>query len=150
MLVLLFSLQFVQEDEDAQSVVSLKHGHRIGTQSQNIESGSSIRVPQGNIRSFQDQGTSSSNIALENLASKVANCKSTMSGNPTQDMLDLFLGPLLKKTQEGEKEDVTLTEEINFTHEVKNQSFSVVHGGEPAVVMKKKTSLKDKVAMFLD
>lgn len=140
--------EFVQDDEDAQPVVSFNHGHRDeDAQSQHIEGGGSLSVSQGNIRSFQDRGTSSSSIEVENLTGEISTCKPTMSGNPTQDMLDLFLGPLLKKTQEKEKE---ITEEINFTHEVKKQPCSVVLGEEPPVVMKKKTSLKDKVAMFLD
>ncbi|XP_027088009.1 uncharacterized protein LOC113783486 [Coffea eugenioides] len=144
--------EFVQDDEVAQPVVSLKHEHRDeDAHSQHIQCGSSIRVPQGNTRSFQDRGTSSSSIAVENLTGEGPTCKPTMSGNPTQDMLDLFLGPLLKKTQEQEKDGVPLAEEINFTREVKKQAYSVVLGEEePPVVMKKKTSLKDKVAMFLD
>ncbi|GAA0138243.1 hypothetical protein LIER_34905 [Lithospermum erythrorhizon] len=63
--------------------------------------------------------------------------KPIMTGDPTQDMLDLFLGHLLKRPQEEEKKmDISLA----------------VPREEPVAVpfTKKKSSLKDKVAMFFD
>ncbi|KAL2518575.1 Uncharacterized protein Adt_14822 [Abeliophyllum distichum] len=73
-----------------------------------------------------------------------------MSGDPTQDMLDLFLGPLLKRTREEEKNTNLITEEMSFAYEIKKQNRSVVVREEQAPLTKKKSSLKDKVAMFLD
>lgn len=73
-----------------------------------------------------------------------------MSGDPTQDMLDLFLGPLLKRTQEEEKKTNLISEEMSFAYELKKQKHSVVVREEHAPLTKKKSSLKEKVAMFLD
>lgn len=73
-----------------------------------------------------------------------------MSGDPTQDMLDLFLGPLLKRTQEEEKKTNLISEEMSFAYEIKKQKHSVVVREEHAPLTKKKSSLKEKVAMFLD
>ncbi|KAL2545678.1 uncharacterized protein Fot_14911 [Forsythia ovata] len=67
-----------------------------------------------------------------------------MSGDPTQDMLDLFLGPLLKRTREEEKNTNLITEEMSFAYEIKKQNRSVVVREVQAPLTKKKSSLKDK------
>lgn len=68
------------------------------------------------------------------------------TGDPAQDMLDLFLGPLLKKPR-GDKE-----KKIEFTtnDEGLRQLSQNDVGEEMVSQMKSKSSLKDKVAMFLD
>ena len=76
------------------------------------------------------------------------------TGNPVQDMLDLFLGPLLKKSALVKEPLIEPLEEVC--------NFSLVETNEKAVyrdekkpveeretLVKKKGSLKDKVAMFL-
>ncbi|ONI32003.1 hypothetical protein PRUPE_1G344100 [Prunus persica] len=84
------------------------------------------------------------------LASKGIGLNSGGTGDPAQDMLDLFLGPLMKKTVEKESESRFLTEDVTFAHEIIRESHSNVVREGIAPIMKKKSSLKDKVAMFLD
>lgn len=68
----------------------------------------------------------------------------TATGDAAQDMLDLFLGPLLKKPNSTEPSKF----ETNIGEELRSgvQSSKQVRGS----VVKKKSSLKDKVAMFLE
>ncbi|XP_062172753.1 uncharacterized protein LOC133878220 isoform X2 [Alnus glutinosa] len=68
--------------------------------------------------------------------------------DPAQDMLDLFLGPLLKKPVVEEKK--SFVKDIAFAYEFERQTQNNVVGEEIEPLMKKKSSLKDKVAMFLD
>jgi len=78
----------------------------------------------------------------------IANPVST--GDPARDMLDLFLGPLLLKTsREVERDANIMTEKLMLDHELSQRSHNdaVV---EVAPVTKKKSSLKDEVAMLLD
>ena len=63
-------------------------------------------------------------------------------------MLDLFLGPLLKKP--FEQENRSFIKDMEFAYEFERQSQNTVVGEEIEPLMKKKSSLKDKVAMFLD
>lgn len=73
------------------------------------------------------------------------------TGDPAQDMLDLFLGPLLKKPVEDQNSTKFTTNDIEFRKLSQTQKTDA--GQEHTVaapVMKKKSSLKDKVAMLLD
>ncbi|KAL3522873.1 hypothetical protein ACH5RR_015707 [Cinchona calisaya] len=143
--------EYVQEGIDTKLDVSSKRGHMAGSQSEDIDqSGNSGTFPRGNRRSFEDHASSSCSAPTANPTHVADGFKPAMSGNPTQDMLDLFLGPLLKKTQEQDKEGGLIAEETKFTYEAKRQHRSGVLGEEPVVLVKKKSSLKDKVAMFLD
>lgn len=73
------------------------------------------------------------------------------TGDPAQDMLNLLLGPLLNKrvNEEKKKNEELLTNRLVFSEEVKpSQAANVVGNAIPQ--SKKKTSLKDKIAMFLE
>ncbi|KAJ0095365.1 hypothetical protein Patl1_15765 [Pistacia atlantica] len=80
----------------------------------------------------------------------ISNCNLTSvqsrTGDPAQDMLDLFLGPLLKKPR-GDKEKKT---EFTTNDEGFRQLSQNDVGEEMVSHIKSKSSLKDKVAMFLD
>lgn len=69
------------------------------------------------------------------------------TGDPAQDMLDLFLGPLLKKSPEGNK---PLVKDMKFTYEFERFNQNNVFGEAAEPLMKKKSSLSEKVAKFLD
>lgn len=76
------------------------------------------------------------------------------TGDPAQDMLDLFLGPLLKKPVEDQNRTKFTANDI-FDIEFRKLSETQKNdaGQEHTVaapVMKKKSSLKDKVAVLLD
>ncbi|KAL2329100.1 hypothetical protein Fmac_022527 [Flemingia macrophylla] len=73
----------------------------------------------------------------------------SQTGDPAQDMLDLFLGPLLRKTLEKEKSK-SIVENIEIAHEFTRQSSDELARQEIVPLMKKRNTLKDKVAMFLD
>lgn len=71
------------------------------------------------------------------------------TGDPAKDMLDLFLGPLLKKSVENEQSKFVTTD-VQFSCDLKSQNQRHNDNvGEVVTVMKKKSSLKDKVAIFL-
>ncbi|CAH1439712.1 unnamed protein product [Lactuca virosa] len=73
----------------------------------------------------------------------------TTTGDPAQDMLDLLLGPLLKKPIR--KEEDTSIRDMIVTHEVTNQQqHDAVVSNKPLNLTKKKSSLRDAVAMLLD
>lgn len=74
----------------------------------------------------------------------------TQTGNPAQDMLDLLLGPLLRKTIEKEEKSKSSVESVVVTHEFMRQSQNEIVGEEMVPLVKKRNTLKDKVAMLLD
>ncbi|OIT05508.1 PREDICTED: uncharacterized protein LOC109243683 [Nicotiana attenuata] len=74
--------------------------------------------------------------------------KLNMSENPTQDMLDVFLGPLLKKTHEERRVEL-VREDMSLAYDLNKKKQIEPSEGQP-VLVKKKSSLKDKVALLLD
>ena len=73
--------------------------------------------------------------------------------NDPLDMIDLLFGGLLKKSQETQRKNDALSEKIMLDCELSKSSRndSLVEAEvEVFPVMKKKVSLQDKVAMFLD
>ncbi|KAK7303012.1 hypothetical protein RJT34_13911 [Clitoria ternatea] len=67
--------------------------------------------------------------------------------NPAQDMLDMFLGPLLRKTIEKEETSKSIMENIKITHELTRKSQDEPTGGEIVPLMKTRNTLKDKVVL---
>lgn len=89
---------------------------------------------------------------LSNSTSKtgeVIETSTSRTGDPAQDMLNLFLGPLLSKTLEKEKSKF-IVENAKITHEFTRQSQELGGEEERVPLMKKRSTLKDKVAMFLE
>ncbi|KAF6150666.1 hypothetical protein GIB67_020749 [Kingdonia uniflora] len=72
------------------------------------------------------------------------------TGDSTQDMLDLFLGPLLVKPQTEKRKLGDVCETIPLNCEFREPSQSEVLETNMPPVTKKKSSLRDKVAMFFD
>ncbi|XVF85615.1 hypothetical protein PTKIN_Ptkin17bG0131000 [Pterospermum kingtungense] len=70
------------------------------------------------------------------------------TGDPAQDMLNLFLGPLLKKTTE-EKRTEFIANDLTFANGLGKGIRNDVKE-ETAPLTKKKCTLRDKVAMLLD
>lgn len=101
-----------------------------------------------NERSLIQDATSS--MPNGSLASEKNVFNSSGTGDPAQDMLDLFLGPWLKKPVEKEAKTDILTDNLAFSYELESKTRSNVVKEETAPITKKKTSLKDKVAMLLD
>lgn len=102
------------------------------------------------------EGKRSSTPAREGLCDSTLNktaefvaTGTSQTGDPAQEMLDLFLGPLLKKPLKEEK-NKSIVEGMEFTQEFTRKSQEEFAGEEMIPLMKKKSSLKDKVAMFLD
>ncbi|CAI9105885.1 OLC1v1004908C1 [Oldenlandia corymbosa var. corymbosa] len=142
--------QHVEVESDAPVLVSPKRRDAAEYRSHNdAQSDSFIGVTDTSRRLFESQGTSSYSTT-ENPTSDTG-VPVTLSSNPVQAMLDVLLGPSLKKTQELEKERRLNSQNTSFTYELEKQHSSVDVAEEPIVVVaKKKSSLKDKVAMFLD
>lgn len=101
-----------------------------------------------NERSFIQDATSSKPYGSS--ASEEITINSSRTGDPAQDMLNLFLGPWLKKPVEKETRTDILTDNLAFSYEIETQTHTNVVREEIAPITKKKSSLKDKVAMFLD
>ncbi|WVZ03370.1 hypothetical protein V8G54_024176 [Vigna mungo] len=80
---------------------------------------------------------------------EVIDTSTSRTGDPAQDMLNLFLGPLLSKTLEKEKSK-HIVENAKITHEFTRQSQDELGGEERVPLMKKRNTLKDKVTMFLE
>lgn len=74
----------------------------------------------------------------------------SQTDHPAQDMLDVFLGPLLRKTLEKEEKSKSSLESLEITHEFTRQSQNEPGEEEMVPLTKKRNTLKDKVAMFLD
>lgn len=123
-----------------------------------VEAGNSIDVQENKRESETEDIISSSDATTRNVyvTSEGSDCNLIMSGDPTQGMLDLLLGPSLKKAEEKGKRKVDLNNEmdtINFEMKRQKQDMGAGLGQEQTtaiVTMKKKTSLRDQVAMFLD
>ncbi|XP_031475382.1 uncharacterized protein LOC116247363 [Nymphaea colorata] len=71
-----------------------------------------------------------------------------ITGNAAEDMLNIFLGPAVWKPREHKK--LELAEYILQSHKLSENLNKGTVEGEEAPVMKKKGSLKEKIAMFLD
>ncbi|KAM7463313.1 hypothetical protein LguiA_031434 [Lonicera macranthoides] len=94
--------------------------------------------------------TTSRHSSAETLTSEGVIVNPRMTGDPAQDMLDLFLGPLLKNPLEKDDKKVELID-MRFAHESEKLKENDVCGAEPVPLLKKKrSSLRDKVAAFLD
>ncbi|XP_058098032.1 uncharacterized protein LOC131243005 [Magnolia sinica] len=85
-----------------------------------------------------------------NSVSEGAMINTSRTGDPAQDMLDLFLGPLLKKPRSEDRKVELIMEDMSLACDLSKHIKSQVPVKESAPMMKKKSSLKDKVAMFLD
>ncbi|KAI4357081.1 hypothetical protein L6164_001052 [Bauhinia variegata] len=83
-------------------------------------------------------------------ASEIIPTSTCQTGDPAQDMLDLFLGPLLKKKPLEEEKRESFVEDFSFTHELARQGQDEIVGEEKGPLMKKKSSLKDKVETLLE
>lgn len=111
-----------------------------------------ISMPIGSLNEVDKQSlrreTNSDCMSIQERTIEDAPPKLSMSENPTQDMLDLFLGPLLKKTHE-EKRVELVREEMSLARDQNKNNRNDPSEDRP-VLVKKKSSLKDKVSLFLD
>lgn len=106
--------------------------------------------PQSNQILPAHEPTAASSKSSENLTSKEILFSSNRTGDPAQDMLSLFLGPLLKQPVEEKKNTEIITEDMAFVSEYRKQSQNTAVGEELVSLMMMKRSIKDQVAMFLD
>lgn len=143
MVVIVFSIswQYVNENEQATSGKG-KSGPTEDAISMSI--GSLSEVDNQSLR----RETNFDCISIQERTIEDASPKLNMSENPTQDMLDLFLGPLLKKTHE-EKRVEMVREQMSLAHDLNKKTQSNPSEVQPLMV-KKRSSLKDKVSLFLD
>ncbi|XXG60247.1 hypothetical protein AAC387_Pa04g2205 [Persea americana] len=87
--------------------------------------------------------------ARESLASGVT-ITTSRTGDPAQDMLELLLGPLLRKPQAGERTLDTLRKDMAIACDFGEDISSQAGVEQEVPLTKKRSSLKDKVAMFLE
>ncbi|KAK4371211.1 hypothetical protein RND71_010686 [Anisodus tanguticus] len=136
--------EYAGDDDEDLTVEDLMSIAKEDAISMSIGSLSCIEVDNQSLR----RETNSDCISVQERTIEDAPPKVNMSENPTQDMLDLFLGPLLKKTHE-EKRVELVREEMSLARDLNKKNQSDPSGDRPAVV-KKKSSLKDKVLLLLD
>ncbi|PHT54064.1 hypothetical protein CQW23_08526 [Capsicum baccatum] len=135
--------EYVNDNEQAASGKE-KKGPTEDAISMSIGSLSCIEVDNQPLR----RDTNSDGISIQERTLEDAPPELNMSDNPTQDMLDLFLGPLLKKTRE-EKRVELVREEMTLARDLNEKARNDPSEDRP-VLVKKKSSLKDKVSLFLD
>ncbi|CAL0304293.1 unnamed protein product [Lupinus luteus] len=112
------------------------------------ESGTAIDSPCGNKKPSGSAREALNNSTLTTTGQLVTTSTS-QTDNPAQDMLDLLLGPLLWNLPEKEKNKPTV-DSLEFTDEFTGHSQAELAGEEMPPLMKRRSTLKDKVAMFLD
>ncbi|GMJ13394.1 hypothetical protein HRI_005008600 [Hibiscus trionum] len=115
------------------------------TASPKAESESSCIAIDGNRKSPADETTS--DLTRCPKVDKIL-INTSRTGDPAQDMLDLFLGPWLKKTAE-EKRSEFVMRDLTFSNELGKGTRNDVKE-ETIPLTKKKCTLRDKVAMLLD
>ncbi|XP_042469994.1 uncharacterized protein LOC122052513 [Zingiber officinale] len=88
----------------------------------------------------------------KNSESETSAANAPQTGDSAQNMLDLLLGPLLKKPKSEDYEAATFAKEhIAFSYTtIKPSTTRKEIWKNDAVLTKKKSSLRDKVAMLLD
>ncbi|PWA88031.1 hypothetical protein CTI12_AA125230 [Artemisia annua] len=91
--------------------------------------------------------TASRRDSVEN-TSEVTLTDFKTTDDPAQDMLDLFLGPLLNKPIR--KEETSSTKDVVIPREITSQKHDPVISDKPITFAKKKSSLRDAVAMLLE
>ncbi|KAK2635764.1 hypothetical protein Ddye_030556 [Dipteronia dyeriana] len=101
------------------------------------------------VRTSPTHPTTASRNATSSFTGEKCLLSAATTGDPAQDMLDLFLGPLLKKPIQQEKKTEFTANGMVFTNKLQKLSQSDVRE-EMVYPMKTKSSLKDKVAMLLD
>lgn len=147
--------EFVKDDDD---IVQRRPSseHKVESQSATIafsrnEQGGSFNAHESNRRPSPHKETVSSRNSAEILTcDRVVVNPPSMTGDPTTDMLNLFLGPLLKKPHDEESKAKSITQDMAFYHEYRKSTQEVGFAKPPVPLTKKKSSLKDKVAAFLD
>ena len=129
------------------SIRECEFGRQLSTTaSSKTESESSLIALDGNRRSPAHETTYDS---TQSLKSEKHVINSSRTEDPAQDMLDLFLGPFLKKTVE-EKRTEFIMRDLIFSNELGMGSQNDVKE-ETAPLTKKKCTLRYKVvAMLLD
>ncbi|XAR53202.1 hypothetical protein NMG60_11021655 [Bertholletia excelsa] len=88
--------------------------------------------------------------STEILACEAAVVNPSRTGDPAQDMLNLFLGPLLNKPLHLQNKTEPMKEDQAYSYVTQKQKQNSNATEEIVPMMKKKSSLKDRVAMFLD
>lgn len=144
--VALFCMQYVKADKNMEQQPILNREHKLGSQlPATAPCRNSVNAPQ--IKQRLHAAETSYN-STESYTSDEIVINISRTGDPAQEMLDLFLGPLLKKPLEEQKRIESITKDMIVIPELRKQSQN--HVGEEFVpLMKKKSSLKDKVAVFL-
>ncbi|PQM32774.1 uncharacterized protein Pyn_35834 [Prunus yedoensis var. nudiflora] len=92
---------------------------------------------------------SSGNELEDSADAQICNRRSLIADTTTFKPNVSLASPLMKKTVEKESESRFLTEDVTFAHEIIRESRSNVVREGITPIMKKKSSLKDKVACFL-
>ncbi|KAF5182389.1 hypothetical protein FRX31_028021 [Thalictrum thalictroides] len=150
--LIIIAQEFVNDDDgkDYQQGVTTELESRGSTS--RYESSHGIEVlsthtSAGLLSNSNHHSNNSSNQASKEI---IPNYSEAEAGDPAQDMLDLFLGPLLKKPTTTEEKRETYTEEIALDNRFGKACDGEELGKKVPTLMKKKTSLRDKVAMLLD
>lgn len=117
------------------------------------ESGGLPSAPQSSWKSPRLEEMVSVHNSIETSAGEGTVVNQSRTGDPAQDMLDLLLGPLLKKPAWEENKIGLTKEDMTFAGDITKQRQEPQNNIDTEVVVpltKKKSSLKDKVAMLLD
>lgn len=147
--------EYVRTDEHSEKQWSSHGEHEVERPHPSIalsgdESGGLPNALQSNRRSPTHKEIVSVHNSTGTLALEESVVDPIRTGDPAQDMLDLFLGPLLKKPRVEKNKIELIKEDMMFSCEFEKQRQNNIGAEELVPLTKKKSSLKDKVAMFLD
>ncbi|CAJ1933773.1 unnamed protein product [Sphenostylis stenocarpa] len=135
------------ENKDRKEISSRQRESKLEFQVR-YETGTTLDSPCENKNSSESGREDLSNST--STTDEVIATNTSQTGDPAQDILNLFLGPLLRKTLEKEEKNKSIVENAKITHDFTWQSQDELAGEEMVPLMKKRNTLKDKVAMFLD
>ncbi|XP_028783781.1 uncharacterized protein LOC114739848 isoform X2 [Neltuma alba] len=86
--------------------------------------------------------------STSNKTGELVPTRTSQTGDPAQEMLELLLGPLLKPLEE--EKNKSIVESVEFTQESPGKRQDEFSGKDKVPLTKRKCSLKDKVGLFLD
>lgn len=114
------------------------------------ESGGLPSAPQSSWKSPRHEEMVSVHNSIGTSAGEGTIVNPSRTGDPAQDMLDLLLGPLLRKPAWEENKIGLIKEDLMFAGDIAKQRQNNIGTEVVVPLTKKKSSLKDKVAKFLD
>ncbi|GLT67849.1 hypothetical protein SLA2020_401270 [Shorea laevis] len=143
--------EYVKADKDVETPKSLNLDCELerqfpATASYRNESEGCLNASNSTQRSPTHEAASNNSTVCP--ANEHSSINTSRTGDPVQDMLDLYLGHLLNKPVEEQRTE-SITKDVAVANDLEKQSLNDVQE-ERVPTLKKKRSLRDKVALLFD